>query len=143
LLKFNSDLPAQRLTTLLVSPSSGEHAALGSIFSRSNWNLRSASNCQEALTLLAREPIPVVICDRDLPDGSWRTLLENTHTLRRQSRIIISSHDADDRLSADVLRSGGYDLLTLPWETREVRRVIALAWRSWESTCLSSAAAAG
>lgn len=84
--------------------------------------------------MLGSEAIPVVICDRNLPDGSWRNLLEMSHDTRGPSRIIVSSRDADEDLWAEVLQSGAYDLLPLPWEASEVRRVIALAWRSWQFT---------
>ena len=125
-------LPKQQVTTLLVSPLHSDHASFKHIFSRSNWNLQSAFNCQEALALLRCEPISVVICNPELPDGSWRLLLENTGTIPAPPRVIVASSEANEHLWADVLQLGGYDLLAKPWEAREVLRVIALAWRSWE-----------
>jgi DNA-binding NtrC family response regulator len=125
-------LVAQPMTTLLVSPTPSDHAALKHIFSRSNWHLRSVFNCQEALTLLREESIPVVLCNRQLPDGSWRDLVECADSLPLAPRVIVSSREVNEYLWADVLQMGAYDVLAMPWEAREVLKVIALAWRSWE-----------
>ena len=127
-----SRLPLQPVTTLLVSPVASDHSTLTHIFTRSNWRLRSVSTCQEALTLLRQEAIPVVVCNHQMPDGNWRLLLENAEALPYRPRVIVSGREVNEYLWADVLQAGGYDLLSMPWESREVLKVIALAWRSWE-----------
>lgn len=126
---------AQRVTTLFVSPWESDHKALRNIFSRSNWTLQSAFTCSEARERLRRESFPVVISDCVLPDGSWRSLLEKSDEARATPRVIVSSRAVSDHLWADVLQMGGYDLLAMPWEGREVLKVISLAWRSWEFAC--------
>ena len=125
-------LPAQQVATLFVSASVAEHAALNRIFSRSNWKLHSAYTSHEALAILGRDIIPVVICQQDLPDGNWKLLLERTKALPAAPRFIVSTRDVNEHLWGDVLQRGGYDLLAMPWDSREVLKVIALAWRSWE-----------
>ena len=115
-----------------MSPSSEDHCALRNIFSFSTWKLRSASDGKEATAILASEPVSVVICDRNLPDGSWRTLLEKVRNLSLPPRVIVCSREIDEFLLGEVLQSGGYDVLALPWHAKEVRQVIALAWRSWQ-----------
>jgi DNA-binding NtrC family response regulator len=126
------------VTTLFVSPSGSDHAALQKIFSNSNWSLHSAFTCEEARAIMRREPIAVVICDQDLPDGSWRCLLEGTEAIQPPPKVIVSSREVNEYLWADVLRMGGYDLLPMPWEAREVRKVISLGWRSWVFACRES-----
>ena len=120
------------MTTLFVSPNGADHAVLRAIFSRSNWSLRSAFSCADALELLRREPFPVVICNGDLPDGSWQKLVDNSEGMTSRPRVIVSSRNPDERLWTDVLRDGGYDLLAMPWKGREVMKTISLAWRSWD-----------
>lgn len=123
------------MTTLLVSPLDSEHAALRNIFKRSNWILHSAFSCGEAVSLLQRDVIPVVVANRALPDGTWRTLIDQTQSLRMAPRVIVSSRDLDEPVGMEVLFAGGYDLLAQPWKAQEVLRVIALAWRSYEFAC--------
>src|SRR5579864_5820928 len=90
--------PQRRVTTLFVSPRDSEHAALRNIFLRSNWELHSAFSCREAVSLLQRESIPVVICNRALPDGNWQTLLEHAASIALAPKVIVSSLELDEAL---------------------------------------------
>jgi DNA-binding NarL/FixJ family response regulator len=94
------------------------------------WDLFESASCAEGMALLRRERIPVVICEQDLPDGNWRSLLEEITKLAYQPNLIVASRLADDRLWAEVLNLGAYDLLVLPYDDEEVHRVVSLAWYS-------------
>ena len=125
-------LAAQRATAMFVSPSGEAHNALRKIFqTRSNWTLYSAFNCEEAIQVLRRQPIPVVICERGSGNCDWRFLLERTATMASPPRVILATQEANDGAWSEVLQRGGYDLLAIPWESRRVFRVVCLAWRSW------------
>lgn len=101
------------------------------------WDLFESASCAEGMALLRRECIPVVVCAQDLPDGNWSSLLEEIAELPHQPNLIVASRLADDRLWAEVLNLGAYDLLVLPYYAPEVRRVVSLAW---ESKCREAAA---
>jgi FixJ family two-component response regulator len=75
----------------------------------------------------------VVLCDEHLPDGSWRDLLAAMEPLHDPPVLIVSSHIADERLWSEVLNLGAFDLLAAPFDSREVLRVVSLAWRWWRS----------
>jgi hypothetical protein len=49
----------------------------------------------------------------------------------RPPNLIVSSRLADDRLWAEVLNLGGYDVLARPFNRVEVIRVVQAAWRAW------------
>jgi DNA-binding NtrC family response regulator len=119
------------VNALVVSPFEGDYASLRNILSHSNWILNRAAGCREALAVIQRLKISVVVCERDLPDGNWKMLLEATAALPHPPRLIVSSHAADDRLWMDVLGAGGYDLVLVPFEGPEVLRAISLASQSW------------
>lgn len=126
-----SNLSVSLMTMMLVSPLERDHVALKTILSRSNWRLHSASVREEAVTLMKRESIPVVMCVGDSRDRNWKQLLDDAARIPAGPRVVVSSRLADDRLWAEVLQAGAYDLLAMPWEPREVLRVISLAWQSW------------
>jgi hypothetical protein len=46
--------------------------------------------------------------------------------------VIVSSRLADERLWAEVLNLGGYDVLGMPFEPEKVLRVADSAWRAWK-----------
>jgi len=129
---FYSRPPIKALTTLLVSPSERDQTALIRLFAQSNWNLYSSFTTDEALVVLRREVVPVVICDRDLALDSWRSFVQQANALCPAPRMILASREVGQPLWADVLQVGAYDLLMMPWDVRQVRKVIPLAWRSWE-----------
>jgi DNA-binding response OmpR family regulator len=120
------------VTILAVSPAEEDHVGLAHLFSHSNWKFDQARTCAEAREALGRGDTAVVICAVELPDGSWRDLLASLAGRAAPPRLIVASRLADDRLWADVLDRGGYDVLSVPFEGREVIRVVSLAWRQWK-----------
>jgi FixJ family two-component response regulator len=68
-----------------------------------------------------------------LPDGRWQDILSSVTDADNPPCLIVSSNLADERLWAEVLNEGGYDLLPKPFESKEVTRVISLAWLHWKN----------
>jgi DNA-binding NtrC family response regulator len=118
------------VSVLLASPLDEDHASLREILTRSRWRLFETRTCHEALALIQRHGVPIVICERTLPDGDWRTLLGATVDMPQRPQIIVTSRLADHHLWADVLSLGGYDVLMTPFDAGEVSRVVFLAWFS-------------
>jgi DNA-binding response OmpR family regulator len=120
------------VSILAVSPAGEDNVLLDHVFSHSNWKFDRVRTCREALEYLKRTEISVIICAADLPDGDWKHLLDQLKGQLVPPRVIVESQIADDRLWAEVLDSGGYDVLAKPFEQREVIRVVSLAWRQWK-----------
>ncbi len=125
--------PDRTVTVLEISPYESDHAALRRIFSHSNWKLHISRSCAEAIGLLKRKLFPVVLCERDLPDGSWKDIVERTAQAANPPAVIVSSRLADDLLWSEVLNSGGYNVLSKPFNEAEVFRDVSLAWLHWKS----------
>jgi hypothetical protein len=119
---------------LLVSADAEDHASLPGIFRGSPWELQGAWTSSDGLKLIRRNrgQIPVVICAHSLPDGDWKLLLAEFDTMAVRPSLIVSSRLADDRLWAEVLHLGAFDLLLgAPFEPEEVLRVTESAWLAW------------
>ncbi len=130
-----SDLSADRIVTVLaISPLGEDHTFLGNIFSHSKWRLLNARTWRDARGLLEHEPVPVVICESNLPDATWKDVLDEISEMPAAPLLIVSSRMVDERLWAEVLNLGGYDLLMKPFESAEVFRVVSLAWLSWKDS---------
>jgi DNA-binding response OmpR family regulator len=132
--EFPSGGPDKVVTVLAISPLEDDHRFLHSIFSHSKWQLRDALTWNDARQALQEEPAPVVICESVLPDAHWTEVLAQLSALPGPPLLIVSSRMADDRLWAEVLNLGGYDVLAKPFEAAEVFRVISLAWLSWKNS---------
>jgi len=111
---------------LVVSGDEEMHASLGNILLR-DCELYRASGLHDALPSVRRFHPWVVVCDQNLADGDWRDVLRDLETEQRTPPLIVSSRLADERLWAEVLNLGGYDLLANPFAATEVRRVVQMA----------------
>ena len=123
--------PERIVTVLLVSDSEQDHDWLGEVFRHSKWNMLSARSCSDALEILKTNRIPVVVCECALPDGGWKNILNRFAQSPEEPALVVTSSQADDRLWAEVLNLGGYDVLSKPFDRAEVIRVIGAAWLQW------------
>jgi DNA-binding response OmpR family regulator len=121
------------VTVLAISPIGEDHLFLANIFSHSNWQLRIAGSWREALALLGRQRIPILICERELPDATWKEVLAQLTPMADRPLLIVSSRLADESFWAEVLNLGAYDVLMKPFDATEVFRVVSLAWLSWKN----------
>ena len=128
------EVPQPQTATMLLAVSSHreDHVVLKQVFRDTNWELREARTYRDALTVLCHDRMPVVICESCLPDGNWKDILSQVAVLPDAPRLIVTSREADERLWAEVLNMGGYDVLTTPFEKNEVTRAVNRAWQSWE-----------
>lgn len=117
------------LTALSVSPQKGDHLLLRKIFERSNWELFEADCLASALRILYRHNIDVVLCERDLPLNTWTDMWDDLSAFPNAPALIVTSRFADDRLWAEALNLGAYDVLAKPFDEREVVRVVSSAWQ--------------
>ena len=119
------------VTVLSVSPLAEDHFSLQAIFNRSKWELHRADCLASAQAIMSRREIGVVICERDLSPGTWVDMLEEGELLPNAPSLIVASRVADDRLWAEALNLGAYDVLAKPFERMELVRSVSLAWLHW------------
>ena len=130
---------AQTMMILSVSPSPEDHVTLQRLLAELapddltpyTWHVSATSTLSLAMKALQGVPYPVLLCERDLPDGDWRDLLKHTSHLSDPPLVIVTSRLADDVLWAEALNVGAHDVLAKPFETSEVIRVVSLACMRW------------
>jgi DNA-binding response OmpR family regulator len=123
-----------------VSPSDEEHDSLGSILELSGLGLFRARALPAALPFLRTRRVAVILCDEDGLPGTWEGALEETRQLTNPPAVIVTSRLADERLWAEALNLGAYDVLLKPFDREEVTRVVGAAWRQWMGRLKPSAA---
>jgi DNA-binding response OmpR family regulator len=117
-------------TVLSISPNEEDHVSLQSIVGRAR-ALFKADGLPAALTALQQHELSVVVCERDLPAGSWLDVLTYLYDLPHPPSLIVTSRSADDRLWAEALNLGAWDVLAKPFDRIEVLRSIRAAWKQW------------
>jgi len=119
------------LAVLSVSPIEEDHLSLQAIIRHSTWRLFQARDLATASALLQQYEIPVVLLEQDLLPGRWTEVLEHVKSLPKAPSLIVASRLADDRLWAEALNLGAWDVLTKPFDRREVFRSVKSAWQHW------------
>lgn len=71
-----------------------------------------------------------VVCDRDLPDGSWRELASALHAIPDPPLLFVACRDPRG-LWFEVVRSGGFDVVLKPFERGEITWALTTAWCYW------------
>ena len=136
-------LEAERMVTILsVSAAAEDHESLRRVLRPAaaaycpglTWIVDSHPTLASVLPALRRVRTPLVLCDSNLESGSWRELLRQLESLPDPPFVIVTSLQADDRLWAEALNLGAYDVLAKPFDRTEVIRVLSVAWLRWEET---------
>jgi DNA-binding NtrC family response regulator len=129
----NLEHPFQAVVkVLLISPFDEDHEALGEILRHSKWEQHSSRTQAEALKFIRTNPTPVVICESELPDGTWKGLLDEFACMPYAPALAVSSRLADDVLWSEALNLGAYSVLTTPFDMKEVFHVVSCAWLNWK-----------
>ncbi len=115
-------------TILAVFPAGEDRKALDRIFGQTDWRVQFAGSLEEAQAARHGCAVAVVISPTRLPDGhTWQDLLHHLQSVPDPPPLVVVDRLADDRLWAEVLNLGAYDLLMTPFEAREVLRTVSLA----------------
>lgn len=123
-----------RVSVLTVLCDPQARTALLQLLSHSNWNVHSLSSFEEAVPFLHTSTAGVVVAQYGASGRlSWRDLLEETSRLAAPPRLVVTDRLADDSMWAEVLNLGAHDLLSQPFESREVFHVLSCAWQSWKN----------
>ena len=79
-------------------------------------NLARAASARDALAEVNSGIYDVVLCPWDVPDASWRTVLEQLHRRRPEIPVIVFHHCGCEQEWLEVLEAGAFDLLCPPYE---------------------------
>lgn len=131
--------PTGAIPILCVEPNEEDRGSLVDIFNSGpwslcpdvRWTLITAFSLRSARHILARSSMALVLCEHDLAPGTWRELLEQVSALPHPPYLIVTSRLADERLWAEALNLGAYDVLAKPFDRTEVTRVVSMAWFHW------------
>lgn len=133
------DLPER--TLLLVDDEPRIQSALRRMLRREGYSLVFADNAEQALEIMARQPVGVVISDMRMPGMSGAELLAHVH--KRYPAVVCMLLSGMPNLSLDSSVFAGvpvFRVLHKPWEDREVVESLREAFDAFELRLLEKVA---
>jgi DNA-binding NtrC family response regulator len=106
-------------TLLIVDDELGARQSLEVIL-EDDYRVLSAMNGHEALAILQREAIDLVLLDVNMPDMDGLEVLEKIKEQDDETDVIMVSALNLARQAADAIKSGAYDYITKPYEPEDI-----------------------
>jgi DNA-binding response OmpR family regulator len=124
--------PSRNAAVLSVSPTLEDRASLERILRGSGWTLLVADAVASSFSILRERTVSIVICEDSGLPGTWRELLTHIALLDDPPLLIVTARLADERLWAEALNLGAYDVLATPFDVTEVTRIVEMAHQHWD-----------
>ena len=103
------------------------------IFRRENYTLLTAFSGPEALKLLQKEPVHVVISDHRMPVMTGADLLRKVKALYPQTiRIMLTGYADVNAIMGAVNEGAVYKFITKPWQNEDLRLTVSLALEQYD-----------
>jgi type II secretory ATPase GspE/PulE/Tfp pilus assembly ATPase PilB-like protein/FixJ family two-component response regulator len=144
---FKQDLPDQldnqeelqsetetidRFTLLFVDDEENVLKALRRVFLEENYNLLVAANAEQALDLIERESIQLVISDFKMPGMNGVDLLREIKKRKPGIlRIMLTGHADVQAVMGAVNEGAVYKFITKPWNDEDLRLSVSLALQQY------------
>ena len=127
-----------RIYAIFIGPEDKSFADLYHIFAALAWMLVRADCWQDALHLPVAEGATHFLYRHVPNDSCWIEALTTINMMASLPAFILTSRVGDERLWADVINRGGYDLLLEPFDAVEVQRIVAAALKHTRSRVKST-----
>jgi DNA-binding NtrC family response regulator len=124
---------------VFVSKSEADYRTLREVAGLVSQSVLSCADVQQARKAIRQHDPEIVVCETQVREnGNWQELLEDARAA--QSLMLVVSRHADERLWAEVLNLGGFDVLSLPFDRDELRRALSSALRHSPHVAVAAAA---
>lgn len=118
---------ASERACLIVDDEPGMRALLRRVMQADGFVCHEAGSGDEALTVLAQHPVPLVLSDYHMPVMDGAALLAAIQVRAPETAVVIITATADVQLAVKCLEGGALDYLTKPFAADEVRARVAQA----------------
>ncbi|HYD79757.1 MAG TPA: EAL domain-containing protein [Paucimonas sp.] len=112
---------------LVVDDGPVERLAGKTMLERLGFSVTTATNGEDALLLMERQPVDLVLCDISMPGMSGLSLLETVRKKPRPPLFIMSTTFDDAEHAVGSLHRGAYGYLTKPLRFDSLRQTVAEA----------------
>jgi DNA-binding NtrC family response regulator len=123
----------KQIGILLTSAHKEDGQNLRTILDGTVWSVTESGDHSEALRRLKEKEVSIVLCDRNWGDTPWQQTMQDLIAARRGACVILLSNVADQYLWDEVVRLGGFDVLTRPFQREQVTSLLMFAYTHWKT----------
>ncbi|HEX3698484.1 MAG TPA: sigma-54 dependent transcriptional regulator [Polyangia bacterium] len=120
-------VPANAPTVLVVDDEPGIVDSLQKILERESLRVLTAGSGGEALELIRREPVSVLVTDLMMPGMSGIDLLRASRSVSPETETILMTAYGTVENAVDAMKQGAYDFVTKPLKRAHLLRVVGKA----------------
>jgi FixJ family two-component response regulator len=106
---------------------------LAGLGSRNQWSVTFADSFETAQDLSVQLRVCAILLDRDVAGREWWEVVQALSQSRHRPCVLLVSSVVDDYLWNEVVRRGGYDVISKPLREEDLVRAIKLARAYWNS----------
>ena len=114
-------------TVLVVDDEPGIVDSLHKIFERESLRVLTAGSGGEALEIIRREPVSVLITDLIMPGMSGIDLLKASRSLSPETETVLMTAYGTVENAVEAMKQGAYDFVTKPLKRAQIVRVVGKA----------------
>ncbi len=123
----------KRYQILLVDDEANVLSALMRVFRQENYRILTASNGQQALDVLAKEPCQLMISDFKMPGMHGGELMKQAKAKYPDMiRIMLTGHADTDAVMSAIKEGAVYKFILKPWNDDDLRVTVGLALEQYD-----------
>lgn len=112
---------------LIVDDELPQRFGMNKALSRNNHNIYEAENGAQALEILEKKAIDVVLLDQNMPGISGLELLSRIQKITTPPLVIIVTAHGSEKIAVEAMKQGAYDYLSKPYDVDELRLAVGRA----------------
>ena len=114
---------------LVVDDELGMRSALEASFLRQGWNVRTAGGKNEAIALFRSDPVPFVVTDMRMGDGTGLEVIQGLREIDPDTVIVVLTAFANVSDAVTAMKNGAFDYLIKPVSFDQLSAVAERALR--------------
>ena len=118
-----------RWKIVIISSDSSHVSILTDMLKRQELESISTSTLGQYRDLLATQPVELVFCDQDLPDGTYKDVVSVSRSVGSKARVVVTSRRAHWPEFLEAMDAGAFDVICTPCRSKDVEWMLIQAKR--------------
>jgi len=114
-------------TLLIVEDDDVIRKTLSEVFVRNGFKVFSSERGNEALAIIKKHKIDIVLLDLKLPDSNGLEILKKVRALDEDITVIVMTAYPEIKTAVSAMKCGAYDYINKPFELEELKLLIEKA----------------